>query len=125
MSYATITQYLAGIALQLRAIFNGPQRGRAAALALLLAAGVALGTGSVGVHAQPEPGAAEVATVNINAADAATLAARLKGVGHSRAQEIVRYRESYGRFTSAEELMEVKGIGRSTLDMNRQIITLE
>ena len=66
-----------------------------------------------------------VTTVNINSADAQTLAAHLKGVGDSRAAEIVRHRETYGPFASAEELTEVKGIGQSTLDMNRDVITLE
>jgi competence protein ComEA len=66
-----------------------------------------------------------LSTVNINKADAQTLAATLKGVGESRATEIVRYREAYGPFASAEELTEVKGIGQSTLDMNRKLITLE
>ncbi|MFT4517943.1 MAG: competence protein ComEA [Halioglobus sp.] len=63
--------------------------------------------------------------VNINTADAQTLAASLKGVGESRAEEIVRHREAYGPFASAEELTEVKGIGQSTLDVNRKLITLE
>lgn len=65
------------------------------------------------------------ATVNINTADAATLAAVLKGVGESRALEIVRHRQMYGAFSTVDELMEVKGIGRATLDLNRKAITLE
>jgi competence protein ComEA len=79
------------------------------------------------VYAQQQQAKAEpaVATVNINTADAQTLAASLKGVGELRANEIVRYREAYGPFASVDELTEVKGIGKSTLDMNRQAITLE
>jgi competence protein ComEA len=72
--------------------------------------------------AAPAPAATQV---NINTADAQTLAAGLKGVGETRAAEIVRYREAYGPFASADELVEVKGIGKSTLDMNRDVITLE
>ncbi|MEM8662278.1 MAG: helix-hairpin-helix domain-containing protein, partial [Pseudomonadota bacterium] len=49
----------------------------------------------------------------------------LKGVGDTRAQEIVRYREQYGPFASVDELTDVKGIGKSTLDDNRARITLE
>ena len=63
--------------------------------------------------------------VNINTADATVLAAGLKGVGRARAAEIVRYRETFGPFASPDELMEVKGIGRSTLELNRERITLE
>ena len=66
-----------------------------------------------------------MATVNINTADAATLAASLKGVGAARAEEIVRYREAYGPFKSVDELTDVKGIGTATLEGNRAIITLE
>lgn len=66
-----------------------------------------------------------VAAVNINKADAATLASGLSGVGASRAEEIVRYRETFGPFKSVDELTEVKGIGKSTLDENRARITLE
>ncbi len=66
-----------------------------------------------------------VQQVNINKADAAALAAGLKGVGQARAEEIVRYRESFGPFTSADELLEVKGIGKSTLERNRGVIALE
>lgn len=99
------------------------RRGRAAALAMFLVASLFLGVGSVG--AQDSPVTAEVSPVNINTADAVTLASALKGIGSSRAIEIVRYREAYGPFTSVDELAEVKGIGKATLDQNRAAITLE
>ncbi|MAT91497.1 MAG: competence protein ComEA [Halioglobus sp.] len=125
MDYTNLSHCFTAAGLQLRALLDHARRSRPLALALLLVLGAALGAGSVAVQAQQEAAATQVATVNINTADAETLAARLKGVGRSRAQEIVRYRETYGRFTSAEELMEVKGIGPSTLDMNRGLITLD
>ena len=93
------------------------------ALVLGLAANMLPGVGLA--HAQSPGVAAPPATVNINSADAVTLAAGLKGIGSSRAAEIVRYREAYGPFTSVDELGEVKGIGKSTLDDNRALITLE
>jgi competence protein ComEA len=70
---------------------------------------------------------AEVALqqVNINEADATTIAAILVGVGASRATAIVQYREEHGRFTSLEQLLEVKGIGESTLMNNRDKILIE
>jgi competence protein ComEA len=74
------------------------------------------------VAAEKAPAASRV---NINAADVETLAEALRGVGQTRAREIVRHRETYGPFASAEELMEVKGIGQATLDQNRDLITLE
>lgn len=64
-------------------------------------------------------------TVNINTADAQTLAAVLNGVGSSRAEDIIRHRKTYGPFSTVDELTEVKGIGQSTLDKNRAVITLE
>jgi len=110
-----------------------------AAAILMLVFSVSILAGSPTAHAQERkltavstaaPAARSAAKpaaerVNINTADAQTLAANLKGIGETRAQEIVRYREAYGPFASADELMEVKGIGQSTLDMNRDLITLE
>ena len=69
--------------------------------------------------------AADRVAPGLSRADAEALAAGLNGVGHSRAVEIVRYRETYGPFSSVDELAEVKGIGQSTLDKNRAVITLE
>ena len=63
--------------------------------------------------------------VNINEADANTIADILVGVGASRASAIVQYREENGRFTSLEQLLEVKGIGESTLMNNRDKIVIE
>ena len=63
--------------------------------------------------------------VNINEADANTIADILVGVGASRATAIVQYREEHGRFTSLEQLLEVKGIGESTLMDNREKILIE
>lgn len=91
--------------------------------ALLLALLVTLPL--TGGHARAQEAAAAPATVNINEADAETLASALRGIGDARAVEIVRYREAYGPFTSVDELVEVRGIGQSTLDDNRALITLE
>ena len=49
--------------------------------------------------------------VDLNSADAETIARELNGVGVSRAQAIVDYREQYGAFSSAEDLLNVSGIG--------------
>ena len=107
----------------------GGVRGAAAAWgrSILLAMSLVLGGGLVLATSQSwaEESVQAPSEVNINKADAATLAAALKGVGHSRAQEIVRHRETYGPFASADELTEVKGIGQATLDMNRHRIILK
>ena len=63
--------------------------------------------------------------MNINEADAITIAKRLIGVGMRRAEAIVEYRETYGPFYSAEELKVVKGIGRATVERNRDRIRIK
>lgn len=65
------------------------------------------------------------ATVNINTADAATLAEVLKGIGEVRAQEIVKWRSTHGNFTSIEQLAEVKGVGVRVIEKNRERIVLQ
>ena len=65
-----------------------------------------------------------VSPVNINSADAQTLADSLKGIGLKKAQAIVHYRETFGAFAAIEELADVKGIGESTVSKNSHLITL-
>ena len=62
--------------------------------------------------------------VNLNTADAATIARELNGVGTARAEAIVEYRRTYGKFESADELLNVTGIGKHILETNRQNIRL-
>lgn len=62
--------------------------------------------------------------VNVNKADAATLAKSLDGVGHSKAEAIVAWREEHGPFKSVEDLSQVKGIGPATLERNHDAILL-
>ena len=64
----------------------------------------------------------DTVTVNINEADAETIANQLLGIGLRRAQAIVEYRETYGPFYSVEELKVVKGIGSKTVERNRERI---
>ncbi len=62
--------------------------------------------------------ASEQPAVNINTADVATLAS-LSGVGESKAQAIIDYREANGPpFASIEALADVKGIGARTVEKN-------
>ena len=71
-----------------------------------------------------EMGIAAIEQIDLNSADAETLARSLSGVGLSKAQAIVRYREQYGPFASLEELTEVKGIGPAILERNRDRLVL-
>ena len=58
--------------------------------------------------------------VDINTADAAALAAAIKGVGEKKAATIVAYRDVHGPFMRVEDLSNVKGIGPDTIEKNRQ-----
>ena len=60
--------------------------------------------------------------VDINTADAATIARELNGVGESRARAIVEYREKNGRFASPDDVMKVSGLGPQVLNLNRENI---
>lgn len=62
--------------------------------------------------------------VNINSAGVDALASSLHQVGVKKAEAIVAWRDENGKFTSVEQLMEVKGIGESTLEANRERIDL-
>ncbi|MCB1646295.1 MAG: helix-hairpin-helix domain-containing protein [Pseudomonadales bacterium] len=64
-------------------------------------------------------------TVNINEADAETMAAVLDGVGLKKAQDIVAHRETHGRFYLPDELAAVKGIGRTTVLKNEGRILVD
>ena len=57
--------------------------------------------------------------VDVNSADAETIARELNGIGSARAEAIVEYRSEYGAFQTADELMNVAGIGQHILDANR------
>lgn len=126
MTYSLLLDRYTRLAAAAVSLFSMRRLPAAVALAMVvaLASGILPGASSV-VYAQDKAPPPVVATVNINTADAATLAASLKGVGAARAEEIVRYREAYGPFKSVDELTDVKGIGTATLEGNRAIITLE
>ena len=62
--------------------------------------------------------------VDINSADAQTLAEGLNGIGMSKAEAIVAYRTEHGPFADASELTEVKGIGDALVERNRDNIVV-
>lgn len=63
--------------------------------------------------------------VNVNSASAEDIAEALKGIGMSKAAAIVDYRNANGKFKHIDELVNVKGIGIRTVDINRELILLE
>jgi len=63
--------------------------------------------------------------VNVNTASAEEISEALKGVGSSKAAAIVTYRNEHGEFKHIDELVNVKGIGVRTVDINREYILLD
>jgi competence protein ComEA len=68
---------------------------------------------------------ASAAPVNINTASASQIAEALNGIGLSKAQAIVDYREAYGLFSRADEIVFVRGIGDSTYENNKSDILVK
>jgi competence protein ComEA len=70
-------------------------------------------------------GLAFAGSVNINTADAKTLAKELRGVGLAKAEAIVKYRAEKGPFKSVDELKKVEGIGEATFESNKTNLRLK
>lgn len=68
--------------------------------------------------------AAFAGPVDINTADASTLAAELSGIGAAKAAAIVAYRENNGLFKRLEDLTQVKGVGAKILEKNRDNLVI-
>jgi len=60
-------------------------------------------------------GAAAAETVNINKASAEAMQEHLTGIGPAKSQAIVDYRKKHGSFKSADDLLQVPGIGEASL----------
>ena len=63
--------------------------------------------------------------VDVNSADAKTLARELQGVGMAKAEAIVSYREKNGPFKTADDLPKVKGLGKKLIDQNKANLKFE
>ncbi|MDO8845697.1 MAG: ComEA family DNA-binding protein [Methylicorpusculum sp.] len=62
--------------------------------------------------------------VNINTADAETIANSLNGIGIKKAEAIIEHRTKEGDFKSVDDLAKVKGIGEKTVEKNKADIIL-
>jgi competence protein ComEA len=62
--------------------------------------------------------------VNINTADAKTIADSLSGIGLKKAEAIIDYRTKNGAFKSVDDLTQVSGIGTKTIEKNKADILL-
>jgi competence protein ComEA len=77
---------------------------------------LALCLGAVSIQAQP---------ININQANVEEIAENLQQVGMVKAQAIVDYRDEHGEYHDIDQLLQVRGIGISTLELNKDLIVVE
>lgn len=68
-------------------------------------------------------GEAAATQISINSADAEMLT-QVPGIGPKTADEIVKYRESAGKITNFDQLLNVKGIGEKKLAKLKPYLTL-
>lgn len=61
--------------------------------------------------------------VNINTADKETLMS-LSGVGEAFAERIIEYRDENGGFKAVQELTNIRGIGQTLVEKNRELLTV-
>jgi len=61
--------------------------------------------------------------ININTADKNELT-KITGIGPSKAEKILTFRNNVGRFEKMEDLLQIKGIGKKTLEKIKEEITL-
>ncbi|OXS80466.1 helix-hairpin-helix domain-containing protein [Domibacillus enclensis] len=66
----------------------------------------------------------EAELINLNSADSAGLQ-ELPGIGESKAQAILDYRETEGPFQSIEDLKNISGIGDKTFEKLAPLITIQ
>lgn len=68
--------------------------------------------------------ARDQSSININRATEAELVS-LDGIGSSKAQAIILYRDMFGGFNTVDELTKVKGIGAKIIEKNRRRLSVQ
>lgn len=66
----------------------------------------------------------DMGKININSADRDELML-LEGIGESYAERIIEYRQTNGPFQQPEDIMNVKGIGPKTFELNKDRILVQ
>ncbi len=90
---------------------------------IALALAFAMSSGITTAYAAPESKAAVQAPVNLNQASAEELIA-LKGIGPKMAERIIAYRTEHGPFKTADQLVQVKGIGNAKFEKLKDKVTV-
>ena len=76
-----------------------------------------------GIKPAADPEAKTRSMVNLNTATREELMS-LRGIGESRAEDIIRYRETYGGFQPIEDIMNVSGIKDAAFEKIKDSITV-
>ena len=63
--------------------------------------------------------------ININSASAKEIAKAVKGVGKAKAEAILAYRKTHGPFKTVDDLAKVKGIGKATVQKNKDQLAVK
>lgn len=86
---------------------------------LIVSIALVLGLSSQSVNAKPvvEP-VIIAAKVSLNEANAPSIANRVPGIGIKRAEAIVAYRKTHGKFNTFNDLAKVKGISERYITKN-------
>ncbi len=79
---------------------------------------------SVVLSLVPVAFAVQAEKININKASVEELT-KLKKIGQKYAERIVAYREKNGPFKNPKDVMNVKGVGQKTFELNADIITVK
>ena len=92
----------------------------------LTQSGISMGGGTAGVQTSGRTGSGEggsKARVNLNTASREELMT-LRGIGESRADDIIHYRQEFGGFKSIEDIMNVSGIKNAAFEKIKDSITV-
>ena len=92
----------------------------------LTQSGISMGGGTAGVQTSGRTGSGEggsKARVNLNTATREELMT-LRGIGASRADDIIHYRQEFGGFKSIEDIMNVSGIKNAAFEKIKDSITV-
>ena len=92
----------------------------------LTQSGISMGGGTAGVQTSGRTGSGEGGSktrVNLNTASREELMT-LRGIGASRADDIIHYRQEFGGFKSIEDIMNVSGIKDAAFEKIKDSITV-
>ena len=77
----------------------------------------------IGTEADGESGGGDSSKINLNTASATELM-QLPGVGEVTAEAIVSHRDTVGKFSEIEDLLDISGIGPAKFEKLHELVTV-